>query len=91
MIYFNFYLLNPWKKGLTYKKLFSNLTKVTENKSLYIELLQTHSTLIGFCVDIHPVKSSHAGFDVNFALFGYSLQIEFFDERHWNFNEDRWE
>lgn len=91
MIYINFYLLNPWKKGLEYKNLYHKLVKVTKHKSIYIELLHTKTTLIGFCVDIHPFKTSHAGFDVNFALFGYSLQIEFFDNRHWNFEKDCWE
>lgn len=35
-------------------------------------------------------KCDHAGVDLWLGLFGYSVNLQFYDSRHWNYDEGRY-
>jgi hypothetical protein len=35
-------------------------------------------------------RQSHAGLDIEIGLFGYAAHFNFYDNRHWNIEEERW-
>jgi hypothetical protein len=71
----------------TFKSLFCKTFSLTENKSLEVESFWQPSTII--VIDLHRVKYDHAGFYFEFGLLGLSLSLNFYDRRHWNWDEDR--
>ena len=41
--------------------------------------------------NIHLTRcEDHAGFRFELTLFGITMMFEIYDNRHWNYDEDRW-
>lgn len=36
-------------------------------------------------------KTHHAGPSFHFEVFGFFLSLDIYDNRHWNYEEERWE
>lgn len=88
MIYFNLNLQNPrwnerfkniwWKAGETPVK----------NKFWEIQILKNDNLLrleVGF-----TVRQDHAGINLELGLLGYEIHFTIYDNRHWNYEENRW-
>lgn len=37
------------------------------------------------------IREDHAGLNLELGLFGYEIHFTFYDNRHWNHKEGRWE
>lgn len=65
---------------------------LTENKAYNIQLDRFEAyDLVDFDLDINFHRQDHAGPSLNISLFGYTLFLQIYDKRHWNYDEDRWE
>lgn len=88
------FLLNisfTYKKQKEAKDYVEKTWKVSTNKSLGLQITKWGSSWTLFCVDIIPSwYRSHSGLLIELGLFGYSLIIDFHDNRHWNYYEGRW-
>lgn len=88
MISFHFNIRNPWSHK------FVNLwTKAynTPFKNKFIELQMYKDSSILFISFNLSTRQSHAGLHVEAGLLGYCFDFNFYDSRHWNTIEDRWE
>ena len=87
MISFNFNIRNPWSNRF---ESFWNRVWNTPFKNKYVELeLSRDFTLVSFRFN-WTIRQSHAGLDMELGLFGYCVQINFYDNRHWNIEEGRY-
>jgi hypothetical protein len=87
VISFNFNLSNPWSNR--FKNLYSTFF-ATPFKHKFIELEVLEDTTI---LSFHfrwATRQSHAGLMIELGILGYSFLFNFYDNRHWNYNEGRW-
>ena len=92
MINVNFNLYNPW----------SRRWDIMWNRFLWTK----HSTLIthkvcefngyrtNHVIDLEfdlTFRGDHAGARVMLGVFGYSVELHFYDTRHWDYETDTWE
>ena len=62
----------------------------TPFKHKFIELeLHTTETLIGFSF-LWTIQRDHAGLDIQLSLFGLCARFNFYDNRHWNYEDKRY-
>lgn len=81
MIHCSFAISNPWATRFDAIKVFC--CAVTTNKSLEIGLYKT-TAIIGASVDITVGKRDHKGFRFGIDLLGYMVDINFYDNRHYD-------
>jgi hypothetical protein len=87
MISFNFNLRNPWSN--TFKNLWCNAYN-TPFKHKFVELeIYKDSTIASFMFN-WTIRQSHSGLDIELGLVGYNIHFNFYDNRHWNTEADRW-
>ena len=60
-----------------------------KNKYLRVGAYLTNN-LVNFHID-WSIKEDHAGFMLEFALFGFGASICLYDCRHWDYENDCWE
>jgi hypothetical protein len=88
MISLNFNLRNPW--STTFKNLWCRVYHTPfKNKFIELEVFRVF-TLISFTFN-WTIRQSHAGLDIEAGLLGYCLHFNFYDNRHWDGNSNRWE
>jgi hypothetical protein len=64
---------------------------ITENKQLAISAIANYTTRTVFHFDItFTRKTDHAGIRLNLDLFGFAIELELYDCRHWNYQKNRW-
>lgn len=93
MLHCSFHISNPLKmfKNLSFSKAIgSRECKLSTNKNFLVEWMSSPSTLLAF--DLHLVFSGHdhAGPSIMITLFCYSLNIEIYDSRHWDYATNSW-
>jgi hypothetical protein len=86
MIYFSFNITNPFVRKF---KSYNKLIKVSKNKTLDLEFTKDN-TIIFFYFRL-SARESHAGLCLYFGLLGYSIGLEFSDDRHWDMEKGTWE
>ena len=87
MISINVNLRNPWSQQF---KLLWNKVYTSPHPSKYIELeAYKDSSLLSLNFN-WTMRTSHAGLDFDFGLFGYCFHFQFYDIRHWNYAEGRY-
>lgn len=90
MIYLNLNLRNPWAENDFFKniKTWHGSTFVT-NKYWEIQILRNDNWLrfeFGF-----TIREDHAGLNLELGLFGYEIHFTIYDNRHWDYINNRWE
>jgi hypothetical protein len=89
MIHFSFNITNPWSK----RKLTSITSKhgSTPWKHKFWEFDLTKSrSILGINLTISH-RQSHSRFEILLGLIGYDLIFSFYDDRHWDYDNERWE
>lgn len=87
MINFNFSIRNPFSQE--FKNLWCRVYD-TPHKNKFIELeVYKDSSLISLNFNA-TTRQSHAGVDFELGLLGYCFHFNFYDSRHWNYEEKRW-
>ncbi len=82
----------PWFKDSweTSKDYFSKSWRVTKNKTLEFQISKSGDTLIGVSFNWH-MRGDHAGVTVDISLFQRFLYVAFVDNRHWDYENNRYE
>lgn len=88
MINIAFNIRNPFSSRYSNIKCW-NGTTLFKHKFWELQLSKT-ADLIDFFLR-YTIKQSHAGLHVGFGLFGYSIEFNFYDCRHWNHILKRWQ
>jgi hypothetical protein len=56
-----------------------------KNKCIELEVTKDF-TLVSLMFN-WTIRQSHAGLDLELGLFGYCIHFNFYDKRHWNYEE----
>lgn len=83
-------ILNPWCKD-NFKNLFCKSFRLTKTKIFEVEMIRNSNNLFEFLIDTQFVGSDHAGFELEFGIFGYSMGLHLNDTRHWDYCTNAWE
>ena len=88
MIYFNFNIRNPkWWDRFENIKCWMGGTPI-KHKYWEVQIIKNDNLLrIEFGV---TTQQDHAGCNLELGLFGYEVHFTFYDNRHWNHEENRW-
>jgi len=88
MINLRLEILNPWSRD-RFKNLGSVSGKITQNKSW--ELEHTFCDSVIFDIEFKfTTKQDHAGLELVFGILGYEVHFRICDNRHWDYENDRW-
>ena len=87
MITLQLNIRNPYSNRFKNIKCWSGKTPI-ENKYWEIQVMKT-SDLVDICLQITH-RQSHAGVRFSLGLFGYQVDFNLYDSRHWNDEEGRW-
>lgn len=81
----------PYKKQINQSTYICKDFSLTKNKSLEIQVSTWGNayTLIGFDFCITRYQS-HAGISLELELLNKSLIINFYDNRHWDYDKGEW-
>lgn len=80
-------LLNPW--GKRWSNVWSRNYKTPfENKFIELEVLKD-TTIVSFTLRL-ATRQSHGGLSMELGLLGYSFNFNFYDNRHWSYEFNRY-
>ena len=80
MLYIGFAIRNPWSRRFEQTKELA--FRVSKHKTLEIGLYKDNS-IVGASLGITAGKRDHTGFNFDVQLFGRSLDVQFYDDRHY--------
>lgn len=87
MLFLNLKIQNPWSNRFEslYDK--SGLTPI-KNKAWEIQVMKTVDV---FCFSFQATHNQdHAGINLELGLFGFNVDFNIYDTRHWNYDKNRW-
>jgi len=87
MINLNFSISNPWSDR--WNAIWCKSGSLCKFKGWEFNIYKTHY-LINVDLSLN-VRCDHAGFQIMLGLFGYSVELHFYDSRHWNYENNCWE
>lgn len=87
MIYFNFNIKNPYSNRFSIVKSY-NGTAILKYKHWEFNIYKTPD-IIGFNIDITH-RRDHAGILIQLSLFGYEIEYQVYDIRHWDVKKNWW-
>lgn len=89
MIYLNLNIRNPrWSERFQSIKCWHGSTPF-KHKYWEVQILKNDNLLrfeFGF-----TIREDHAGANLELGLLGYEIHFTLYDNRHWNYEEGRWE
>ena len=89
MINLNFSMAMPWRSAKVWDILWNISRSVTKHKAWEFNGYRT-GRLIN--VDFHwTLQGDHAGARLMLGVFGYEVELQFYDTRHWNYDTNTWE
>ena len=87
MINFSFALINPW--GKRWENVWCRVYNTPfKNKFLELEFIKD-TTVVSIAFHL-STRQSHGGLSMELGLLGYSVNFNFYDNRHWNYDEGRY-
>lgn len=81
MINFNFSIDNPW--STRWQTLFCKAGLLSQHKAWEFNGYRTHQ-IIDLTFELKQGKIDHPGAFLMIGLFGYALEFNLYDTRHWN-------
>lgn len=87
MIYLKFNLSNPWSDR--WKIVYAKSKRIGLHKAFEFNVHKT-SEVVEFDLEV-TTRCSHAGARLMLSLFGYSVELHFYDTRHWDYELKQWE
>ena len=96
MIYLNFSLGNPFRdtsatpdtKDYFY---YDEPIKFWKNKYVSLQVSKFgYGSIFSFFFDLTPRGEDHGGLRISLGLFGYEVIFNVYDNRHWNYDKNRW-
>ena len=86
MINFHFKLDNPWSDSWEY--LWSKHKIIFKHKAWELSAYRTN-TIVELYFH-YRIRCDHAGVKFMFSLFGYSIEFNLYDTRHWDDEKNKW-
>lgn len=87
MIYLNLTINNPWSDR--FENVYNASGKITKHKAWEFQIYRS-DTIAEFETRL-SFRQDHAGFKLGLGLFGWTVDGNIYDTRHWNYTENRWE
>jgi len=87
MINLNFTISNPWSSR--WDILWSNRKLIGKNKAVEFNGYRTNH-IINVDFNFKPA-GDHAGARIMLGLFGFDVELHFYDTRHWDYTTNTWE
>ena len=87
MLFFNVNLTNPWSSKFKSLKVWHG--QCGRYRAWEVQIMKTNTVLeveVGY-----TVKQDHAGLTVELGLFGYNIQAQYYDCRHWDHDNNCWQ
>ena len=86
MIYLNFNITNPWSD--TWTILWNKSRLIGKYKACEFNGYRTNHLIE---VDFNlKIRSDHAGARALIGLFGFGIELHFYDTRHWDYDNNKW-
>lgn len=86
MIRFNLEITNPWSNR--WNIIFSKNGRIGLHKGWEFNGYQTHSFVEILCGITS--RCDHAGIQLMLGLFGYNVEFNLYDTRHWDYELGKW-
>lgn len=86
MIHFNFKISNPWSNR--FDNLASHHSKIGKHKAWEVNAYKTDSVIAVFFS--LSFKKDHAGIQLLLGAIGYECELNLYDTRHWDYENNRW-
>lgn len=90
MINFCIGIANPWAKE-DFKNLRHADGSFTKHKHWEFEIIRHSYDLFEVAINFTVRGQDHAGLRLSLALFGYSVKLDIYDSRHWDYDNNCWE
>ena len=74
-----------------FKNLKAMWWKIAKHKVIELEFLYYKPMIIELGISIKPWRMDHAGCSVEIGLLRYSVQLQYYDTRHWDDETNDWE
>lgn len=87
MINLNFKIANPWSNYFKSIRIWSGGTPI-RYKYWEFQVMRTN-TLISANLNISH-RRDHAGINLNIGLFGFEVECNLYDNRHWDYKRNKW-
>lgn len=89
MITLNFGIAMPWRSSKVCDILWNKSGSISEHKAWEFNGYRAGNLItVGF----HwTLQGDHAGVHVMLGLFGYEVELHFYDMRHWDYDRHTWE
>jgi hypothetical protein len=68
-----------------FKTLFERTYRIAQHKSVYLAVYKT-----SYLINIDLAIQANRDIDIGLGLFGYSIGLEFYDNRAWDYINKRW-
>lgn len=92
MIRFGFGIAWPFRHKDRLKHFVLFEKQIAAHKSFELQFSQFNfDHLIEFDLDLNWRGHDHAGPRLELGLFGYFFTVKIYDNRHWNYDGNRWE
>lgn len=87
MISIRFSLTNPWSDR--WKCIYAKSKRIGSNKAFEFNVYKTHD-IVEFDLTV-TANCDHAGVNLLTGLFGYTIELHWYDTRHWDYENQTWE
>jgi hypothetical protein len=87
MIYINHTFRNPWSDR--FELLYGFAKTLTKNKALEIEAYRS-DTILEYEIKF-TIREDHSGLTIGLGLLSYTIRLQIYDTRHWNYATKSWE
>jgi hypothetical protein len=86
MIDLHFKLNNPWSERWNF--LWSKHRMIAKHKAWELGVYRTN-TIVELYFH-YRIRCDHAGVKFMFSLFGYTIELNLYDTRHWDYDNKTW-
>ena len=86
MIDLHFKLNNPWSDRWNF--LWSKHRMIVKHKAWELGVYRTN-TIVELYFH-YRIRCDHAGVKFMFSLFGYTIELNLYDTRHWDYDNKTW-
>jgi hypothetical protein len=96
MIYFRFSIDNPFRDTSADRKTkdyfyYDEPIKFWKHKYLSLQVSKFgYGNIFNFDFDLSPRAQDHGGLRMTLGLFDYDVIFNIYDNRHWNYDKNRW-
>lgn len=81
---------NPWGSD-DFRNIWSWHKKLAKTKAFEIQLSRYSRELFGINIDLNWVGRDHAGPEIEVIFATFSVRLNLYDSRHWDYEKRTWE